>query len=195
MILFRRRHTSPISDPARFRELYERNRLPVFRYVYALTGGTQADADDLAAETFLRAWKARHQFDGDMDSATGWLIRIAKRLVIDDHRRTLRTARSLPHDPDAASTPEQDSIRGEQQRILLRLVADLPDEPREILVLRYLLGWRVTDIARHLGVTENKISVGIHRTLSRLRAAWADLDPESPPAIHLKKEEQHEAHS
>lgn len=195
MNLFHRRQTSPISDPARFRELYEQNRLPVFRYVYALTSGSQADADDLAAETFLRAWKARHQFDGDLDSATGWLIRIAKRLVIDDHRRALRTARGLPFDLDAESTPEQDSIRGEQQRILLRLVADLPDEPREILVLRYLLGWRVIDIARHLGVTENKISVGIHRTLSQLREAWADLDPESPPAIHPKKEKQHEARS
>ena len=75
MNLFRRQHNSSIASPAIFRELYERHRLPVFRYIYALTGGSQDNAEDLTAETFLRAWKARYQFDGDVDSAIGWLIR------------------------------------------------------------------------------------------------------------------------
>jgi DNA-directed RNA polymerase specialized sigma24 family protein len=63
--------SSPIASPEKFRALYEQNRLPVFRYVYGLTGGSQADAEDLTAEAFLRAWKARHRFEGDMDSALG----------------------------------------------------------------------------------------------------------------------------
>jgi len=195
MNLFRHQPTSSISDPARFRELYERNRLPVFRYIYALTGGSQADAEDLAAETFLRAWKARQQFDGDADSATGWLIRIAKRLVIDNYRRTLRATRNLPPEPQAESSPEQDSIEAEQQNILIRLVADLPDEQREIIILRYLLGWRVTDIAQHLGATENKISVTIHRTLVHLRATWVEMDSKNQPAVFMQKEKHHEAYS
>src|SRR5688500_8626777 len=68
MHLFRQPNSS-IASPAQFRIVYELNRLPVFRYVYALTGGSQDDAEDLTAETFLRAWKARHQFHGEMDSA------------------------------------------------------------------------------------------------------------------------------
>src|SRR5687768_16216932 len=70
MHLFRQPNSS-IASPASFRTLYELNRLPVFRYVYALTGGSQDDAEDLTAETFLRAWKARHRFDGEVDSAIG----------------------------------------------------------------------------------------------------------------------------
>jgi RNA polymerase sigma-70 factor (ECF subfamily) len=194
MNLFRQRN-SLIASPASFRALYELNRLPVFRYIYALTGGSQADAEDLTAETFLRAWKARHQFHGEMDSAIGWLIRIAKSLVIDNYRRTVRATRNLPLGLDATSTPEQTAIHEEQQKLLLRLVADLPDEQREIIVLRYLLGWRVNDIARHLGDSENKISVSLHRTLSKLREKWTEADSDNHSAMFIQKETTYESHT
>ena len=191
MNLFRQRN-SPIASPASFRALYERNRLPVFRYVYALTSGSQADAEDLTAETFLRAWKARHQFQGEIDSAIGWLIRIAKRLVIDDYRRTARANRDSLTDVNTESGPEQTAIQQEQQKLLLRLVADLPDEQREILILRFLLGWRVNDIAQHIGSSENKVSVSLHRILSKLREKWTEMDLENPSTMFIQKETSYE---
>ncbi len=194
MNLFRQTNSS-LASPASFRELYELNRLSVFRYIYALTGGSQADAEDLTAETFLRAWKARHQFHGEMNSAIGWLLGIAKRLVIDDYRRTVRATRTLSPDLDHESTPEQAAIQGEQQQILLRLVADLPDEQREIVVLRYLLGWRVSDIAQHMGASENKVSVSLHRTLSKLREKWMEMDPENHSTPFIQKEITYEPHT
>ena len=190
-----RQTNSSIASPASFRALYELNRSPIFRYVYALTGGSQTDAEDLTAETFLRAWKARHQFAGEMDSAIGWLLRIAKSLVIDDYRRLVRTSRNLPAEPDPESTPEQTAIHDEQQKLLVRLVANLPDEQREIIVLRYLLGWRVSEIARHMGVSENKVSVSLHRTLSKLREKWMELDPENPSTPFMQKETTYEPHT
>ena len=191
MNLFHQTNSS-IASPASFRVLYELNRLSVFRYIYALTGGSQADAEDLTAETFLRAWKARHQFHGEMDSAIGWLLGIAKRLVIDNYRRTVRAIRTLSSDLDHESTPEQIAIHEEQHRVLLRLVADLPDEQREIIVLRYLLGWRVNEIARHVGASETKISVSIHRTLSKLREKWTEVDSENLSAMFMQKETTYE---
>ena len=191
MNLFRQSHSS-ISSPASFQALYELNRLPVFRYIYALTGGSQDNAEDLTAETFLRAWKARHQFHGEMDSAIGWLLRIAKSLIIDDYRRTVRANRNLATDLTSEPTPEQTAIREEQQKFLFRLVADLPDEQREIIVLRYLLGWRVNDIARYMGASENKISVSLHRTLSKLREKWTEMDSENHSAVFMQKETTYE---
>ena len=188
MNLFRRHQNSPIASPTRFKELYECSRLSVFRYIYGLTGGPQDEVEDLTAETFLRAWKARYRFDGDMDSAVGWLIRIAKRLVIDDYRRTLRASRDLSATPQAESTPEQIAILDEQKRFLFNLLASLPPEPREIIVLRYMLGWRVNDIARHMDTTENNISVIIHRTLAKLREKWMEVDPEILSTVFLQKE-------
>ena len=90
--------------------MYELNRLAVFRYTYALTGGSQEDAEDLTAETFLRAWKARHHFQGEMDVAICWLIGIAKRLVVDDYRRTIRATCSQHTDIQTELMPEQAAI-------------------------------------------------------------------------------------
>lgn len=194
MNLFRQRN-SPIASPASFRGMYELHRLSVFRYVYALTSGSQADAEDLTAETFLRAWKARHQFQGEIDSAIGWLIRIAKRLVIDDYRRAARANRNVSADVNRESSPEQTAIQQEQQRFLFRLVADLPDEQREILILRYLLGWRVNDIARHIGASENKVSVSLHRSLSKLREKWTETEIEDPFTIFIQKETSYETYT
>jgi RNA polymerase sigma-70 factor (ECF subfamily) len=195
MNLFRHPRNSPIASAASFRALYELNRLPVFRYIYALTGGSQDDAEDLTAETFLRAWKARHQFSGEMDLAIGWLIRIAKRLVIDKYRRTVRATHNPPTGLQLEPTPEQVTIHDEQQRFLISLVEGLPDEQREIIVLRYLLGWRVNDIARHMGASENKISVSVHRTLSRLREKWMEMDSENHSATFIQKETSYEPHA
>jgi RNA polymerase sigma-70 factor (ECF subfamily) len=182
MELFHRHPQSPIATAAGFRDLYERNRLPVFRYVFGLTGGPQDLVEDLTADTFLRAWKARHRFEEDMDAATGWLIRIAKRLVIDDYRRMVQATRNLPAELPADPLPEQVAISEEQRTFLFSLLADLPEDQREILVLRYMLGWRVNDIASHLGMTENNVSVTIHRTLSKLREKWTEANPENLPA-------------
>lgn len=195
MNLFQQHSKSPIATPASFSELYECNRLPVFRYIYGLTGGPQDDVEDLVAETFLRAWKARLRFDGTVASATGWLIRIAKRLVIDEYRRTLQATRIPPIQPLTGASPEQAALSDEQNTFLFSLLAGLPDGQREILVLRYMLGWRVNDIADHVGTTENNISVTIHRTLSKLREQWLAAELESLPAFLVQQEISYETHS
>lgn len=170
MNLFQR---SPIASPTAFDQLYQHNRLAVFRYIYGLTGGPPEDVEDLTAETFLRAWKARHRFDGDGSGATGWLIRIAKRLVIDAYRRN-STRPTLPLNTDLpfGALPEDISEANDQAQRLFDLLAGLPERPREIVVLRYLLAWPVADIARHLETSENNVSVTLHRALASLRQHW-----------------------
>ena len=158
-----------------FSGLYERLHLPVFRFVYGLTGGSQEEADDLAAETFLRAWRSRRHFQGGEAAALGWLLKIARRLVIDAHRR--RGARPQAAGDSAAlpargPSPEATTQAGEEQAALTSLLRSLPDRPREMLVLRYLLGWRVKQIAAHLEIPENTVSVDIRRALERLRQNW-----------------------
>jgi RNA polymerase sigma-70 factor (ECF subfamily) len=107
---------------------------------------------------------------------------------IDDYRRTLRATRDLFPDHQAESTPEQVAIVDEQKRFLFNLLAGLPPEPREIIVLRYMLGWRVNDIARYTSTTENNVSVTIHRTLARLREKWMEADREILSTVFLQEE-------
>jgi RNA polymerase sigma-70 factor (ECF subfamily) len=179
---------SPIASPANFQAMYERHRLAVFRYIYGLMGGPQEEAEDLTAETFLRAWKARHRFEGDMDSAIGWLLRIAKRLVIDGYRRARRATPGLSSNLPVESTPEQIALSAEQNKFLYTLLADLTHEHREILILRHMLGWRVREIASHMGITENNVSVVIYRTLSKLREKWIAYDAEYISTVFVIEE-------
>ena len=189
MNLFHRNNKSPIASPEHFRELYEQDRLPVYRYIYGLTGGPREDVEDLTAETFLRAWKARTRFDGDLPSALSWLFQIAKRLVIDDYRRrAMQSSHDLQTNLLADLKPEQSYQTEEELQILFDLLTEIPNGQREILVLRYFLGWRVGDIAQYTGMTENNVSVIIHRVLTRLREKWEAIELAEIQNIFLSEE-------
>jgi RNA polymerase sigma-70 factor (ECF subfamily) len=181
MLIFRRPlkaelSKKPLSMPIGFSTIYEQTHLTVFRYLFGLTGGQQTDAEDLTAETYLRAWKARESYRGEESEVVGWLLKIARRLAIDEYRR--RRARPETKDEEsfepasAGPGPEEAALDREDRAILLRMLRSLPDEPREMLVLRYLLGWQVRQIAVHLDVSENSVSVAIKRSLERLRQEW-----------------------
>lgn len=170
---------SPLLNSEAFSDLYERDYLSVYRYLYGLHGGPAEDIEDLTAETFMRAWKARRTFRGEPDgSVTGWLLRIARRLVIDGYRRgraRIQTAEDPPDDlPQLGAPPENLVLMGEQTATLWKLLRCLPGKQREMLALRYLLDWRIGQIGEYLGMPENTVSVGIHRALARLQQEWPD---------------------
>jgi RNA polymerase sigma-70 factor (ECF subfamily) len=159
-----------------FTHLYEETHLIVFRYVYGLSGGPLQEAEDLTAETYARAWKTRLGFRGDEQAALGWLLHIARNLTIDLSRR--RKVRNVEEDArmefliDPNLTPETDVITREQMATLWHMLATLPEDVREILVLRYILGWQVKQVAAHLGRNENNVSVTIRRAIKSLQRDW-----------------------
>lgn len=139
-------------------------------------GGPTEDVEDLTAETFIRAWKSRHRFSGTEQAALGWLLKIARNLVIDYHRRQKSRGYSLDIDQHIISAddlnPEEQTQVREQIKVLWSQLHTIPDQQREILVLRFLLGWRVRDIGEHLGLKENTVSVYIRRAIKHLRQDW-----------------------
>lgn len=162
-----------------FTRLYENTYLSVFRYIFGLNGGFQQEAEDLTAETYARAWRARQRFHGEDRAALGWLLRIAKNLVIDLSRRS--EVRQVDEEIDIErlvdknQTLELDVITREQIVTVWRLLSALPESTREMLVLRYLLGWQVKQIAEYLETNENRVSMTIRRALTRLRYDWSQL--------------------
>jgi len=160
-----------------FSQLFSQVNVQVYRYLYGLTGWPPEEVDDLVAETFARAWSARASFQGDFNAAMHWLLAIARNQVIDVYRRRktagmpemLEDVEELPA-PDA--DPETQALFGEQRLALWRLLQSLPDEAREILVLRYMLDRPVGDIAAYLGKKETAVSMAIHRALRHMQQSW-----------------------
>ena len=169
---------NPLQDADHFARVYEETHLSIYRYIYGLTGGPSTQAEDLTAETYLRAWKNRLSYHGRPADAIGWLIRLARNLVIDEYRKT--TSRPAIHDrppdedlPEAEyRSPETQALLNEQQEIMLALLQTLPAEAREMLVLRYLLDWQINRIAHHLEMQPNTVSVSIRRALEKVKQAW-----------------------
>jgi RNA polymerase sigma-70 factor (ECF subfamily) len=172
----------PIKTAEAFSHIYQQNHLKVFRYIYSLKGGPREEVEDLTAETFLKAWKARYRFNGGEDALISWLFTIARRLVIDTFRHNKVIGYEIQMDDinflTTGLTPEAISIQREQNRILFTLLGSLTLRHREILVLRYILGWRVNDIGNYLQIPENTVSVTIRRILTKIRNNW--------PADHLE---------
>ncbi len=165
-----------LQTTAAFNILYERTHLNVYRFIYGLHGGPTEEVEDLTATTFLRAWKARHQYKGNLEAALGWLLQIARNLVIDTHRHQTRRGSSQDIEkhilPDPAKGPEENLADRETFKTLWTLIDNLSVRQREIIVLRYILGWRVKQIAVHLEMSENTVSVNIRRSLQRIRQNW-----------------------
>lgn len=169
-------HSLPNAEA--FTRLYEETYLVVFRYIYGLSGGPLQEAEDLTAETYARAWKSHERFNGNEAAALGWLLRIARNLAIDLSRR--RKVRDVDENfpiellPAPDSVPELDVVTREQIATLWRMLGTLPHDVREILVLRYMLGWQIKQVANYLDKNENNVSVTIRRALKHLQRDWPE---------------------
>jgi RNA polymerase sigma-70 factor (ECF subfamily) len=172
----------PLQDPETFSNLYARTQIIIFRFIYGMYGGPIEEVEDLTCDTFIRAWKGRDRFWGDDHDALCWLFTIARHLVIDAHRRQ----RAHPDDnslelddininamfSSTQITPEEYTSRKEQFKHLWHILQNLSDDKREVMVLRYMLGWKVNQISKYLDKEENTISVYIRRCLEEIRHNW-----------------------
>ena len=123
-------------------------------YVLALrVGGDAADAEEVAQEAMVRAWRNAARFDPARGSVSAWLNRIAVNLAVD------RLRAGTPHAPlpDALASPAPDAeqaMQSEAIRAALRSgLAALPARQRAALVLTYLDERAGADAARSLGIS------------------------------------------
>jgi RNA polymerase sigma-70 factor (ECF subfamily) len=170
------RQSIPIQDSHAFSRLYERSYLTIFRYIYGLVGGPVEEVEDITADTYVRAWKGRHRFSGDDDAAINWLMTISRNLVIDRYRRRKYQEFNLDDETihldtrlDENNPPEQQVEIQQEFLELWKRIQLLPIAQRELIALRFLVGWRVNRIAQHRGIPENTVSVQLKRILENLR--------------------------
>jgi RNA polymerase sigma-70 factor, ECF subfamily len=158
-------------DPSAFGLLYEKHRLSVYRYLRARTH-TDADALDLAATTFERAFTGLGKFRRRDGGVQAWLLRIARNTAIDAHRRhrpTLDLAGADAHLGRIAVEAD----RLDQERVeILDLVARLPGDQGEALLLRYAGGLTAREIGFVIGKREGAVQKQIERGLAALREAF-----------------------
>jgi RNA polymerase sigma-70 factor (ECF subfamily) len=136
-----------------FREQYP----GIYRYLLWLTQRPDV-AEDLAQETFLRAWRYLHTFDGRAP-LSAWLHRIAHREFLSAFRGQKAQA-SLDEIPEVAEPRTAELAEAVELREIIR---KLPDEQAEIVVLHYLQGYSCEEIAR---IVRSPVSTVKYRLLT-----------------------------
>lgn len=126
-------------------------------------------AEELTQETFYQAVRSIHRFDGGCKVSV-WLCQIAKHLWY-QHLRKHRREVPMPEDPPELPAPsaEEGALEREGKLELLRLIHDLPEEPREVVYLRVFGGLSFREIGDICGRTETWARVTFYRTKEKLR--------------------------
>lgn len=166
-------------DEGAFEKLFSENQKLIYNVALKITGNPD-DAEDVAQEAFIKAYRNLASFRGE-SRFSGWLYRLCYNAAMDHIRKTRDpNLSSLTADDgsdaeidvaDPAPTPEESAERKETQRIVREAVAQLDEDKREILVMREFSGMSYTAIADALGIEEGTVK----SRLSRARLALAEI--------------------
>ena len=168
-------------DGAAFGLLYDRYFDTVFRFVYFRVGNRQL-AEDLTADTFLRALKRIGSFTWQGRDLGAWLVTIARNLVADHfksgrYRLEVTTGDVLDADrPDRGpeGSPESAVIDHITNVDLLKAVKQLNPEQQECIVLRFLHGFSVAETAQTMNKNEGAIKALQYRAVRALARLLPD---------------------
>jgi RNA polymerase sigma-70 factor (ECF subfamily) len=164
-------------DGDAFGKLYDLYLDAVYRYVYYKVGGA-AEAEDLTAQIFVKAWEAMPRFQWREIPFSHWLMRLAKNAVIDHYRaakpQSELSERLVSETPD----PQGQYLRTEALRGLEAAVRQLPEEQRAVIVLRFIEGMDYAQVAEIMGKSQGALRVIQHRALAALRRILSREDGE-----------------
>src|SRR5579875_3153258 len=155
-------------DADAFQALYETYLDTVYRYVYYKVGNGQL-AEDLTQQIFLKAWEAIHRYQWRELPFQHWLLRLARNAVIDYYRSTKPSNANLLDPMGESIDPEVELAHGEMVQTLQDAVRQLPEEQREVIVLRFIEQMPHAEVARQLGKSTATVRVIQHRALQALR--------------------------
>ncbi len=167
-------------DAEAFGALVERHQQPAFRAAYLLLRDAHA-AEDVAQEAFMRAY--RHLGDvRDGAPFRPWLLRIVQRLALNELRSRNRRAglreRIRAFASRSVEPPDDEVAAADEASTLLRAIADLRDDDRVVLHLRYFLELPEREIAAAIGRPPGTVKSRLHRASQRLRAVIENRYPE-----------------
>ena len=157
-----------------FLSLYQRHRMPVFRFAYRLTGSA-AEAEDIVQECFLSIL-GRESFDARQASLRTYLFGIVRHLTWKRSRRMDRESEDIEADDRAGvADPLGDLLTSERAAMVEQAVAGLPLLQREALILFEYEEMSLEEIAEITGAEVNAVKARLFRARESLRRRLAPL--------------------
>ncbi len=178
-------------DRGAFAELVRRYQVPVYNFAFRLLHQASM-AEDVTQEVFLRIVQRAAEFKHEARFST-WLFTIAHNLCVDQQRKlAYRQHPSLDQpahgaatevplgehvlDPHPRAATERAAPRSEVALRIVEAVSHLPEEQREVFLLREIAGLPFREIAEVTGAGENTVKSRMRYALDRLQEALADFE-------------------
>jgi RNA polymerase sigma factor (sigma-70 family) len=180
-------------DPSALEQLMTRYQPCVLARVVRIVRD-EAAAQDLAQEVFLRVWTRGEQWSAQ-GSVKAWVLSIGTNLALNYVRsaklrrwRPLQPVRQTEDEDEpatpawmldlAAQNPAEVAELAEQQELLGRLLAELPEDRQQMLQMVFEADLRLSDVADRLGIPTGTAKSRLHYTIRRLTEAWSQLHQE-----------------
>ncbi|WP_218108272.1 RNA polymerase sigma factor [Micromonospora matsumotoense] len=170
--------TDSLAEPARFGVLYERHARVLHGYAYRRLG--RDVADDVIAETFMKAFRARHKYDPRHSDARPWFFAIAIREIARHHRAEqaryrvlLRSAQDLGEDDLTDRVVEAASART-LRRPLVEALTRLSRRERDVLLMVAWADLTYEEVGRALAIPLGTVRSRLHRARQKIRKYLPD---------------------
>ncbi|MFQ6144879.1 RNA polymerase sigma factor [Streptomyces seoulensis] len=172
-------------DETAFRTVYRAVHPRLLGYTRTLVG--EPDAEDVASEAWLQIARDLPRFSGDADRFRGWAARIARNRALDHIRMRGRRPAIGGDETELTGKAAESDTAGEAFESLatgrtLSLIARLPQDQAEAVVLRVVVGLDAKTAAETLGKRPGAVRTAAHRGLKRLAELLGD-DPEAVDAL------------
>lgn len=158
-------------DEEAFRLVYRTQQPALLRYLAVLAG---ADAEDVASEAWLQIARDLHTFRGDWDGFRGWSATVARHRALDHLRRTRRRpvapapVELLAADLVSAQDTEEQAFASLGTDAAVALIATLPRDQAEAVMLRAVLGLDAESAGKVLGKRAGAVRTSAYRGLRTL---------------------------
>jgi len=157
-------------DQAAFAALYDRHVVRIYRHIYYLVGDAR-EAEDLTAQTFLKAWEAIGRYKDRGAPIVAWLLRIAHNLTV-SYLRSKRDHSELQDayvDQKRGGNPEAVLEQSSDEKSVREAVMKLRNEQRQVIMLRFVEEMGYQEVAEVIGKSVPAVRVIQHRALGNLR--------------------------
>ncbi len=163
-------------DAQHFNELYELNFGKIYNFIYFRTHHKET-AEDLTSKTFIKAWGNIDKFDAEKGSFSTWIYAIARNNIIDHFRKTKNQGEIVNIDLMLdISSPENIANNTELKDQLEKVkeyLKTLPDEQRDIVIMRIWDELSYKEIAGILSKSEASCKMSFYRTMEKLQTQFS----------------------
>ncbi len=156
---------------------YEQYRDPIYRFLYYRLGDPQV-AEDLTSEVFLRMINSLSDYHPQNVSFQAWLYQIARNLSIDHYRKaSIRNHTFLEENLVTGDNSAGGPVERKLTSITLRqALTQINEDQRDVLVMRFVAGMPIADVAQSLRRSENAIKALQRRGLIALRKIFTEWE-------------------